>query len=78
MRSRTVYNEDGSVKAEYIDGVLVRGTDVDTERTRTFPGIHVFKSGHFEHIAPDPIYCGSKADLRAVCREHNCTSDYAE
>jgi hypothetical protein len=78
MRSRTIYNDDGSVLAEYINGELVRGTALTNKQEKTHPGIHIFKSGYFEHIAADPIYCGSKADLRAVCRENNCTSDYAE
>lgn len=37
----------------------------------------VFKAGLFEHVAEQPLYCGSKSDLRAVCRENNCSSDYA-
>ena len=38
----------------------------------------IFRAGYYEHVAADPIYCGSKADLRCVTRDNNCTSDYAE
>lgn len=54
------------------------GTDCEKEVTGiTKQGAHVFKAGYYEHIAEKPIYCGTKADLRAACREHNAGSDYA-
>jgi len=40
-------------------------------------GVHMFRAGFYEHIAEEPIYCGTKADLRAACRNHNSGSDYA-
>lgn len=78
MRSRTIYNDDGSVRAEFINGELVRGSEVEkTQAAAHNPCIHIFKSGFYEHITDEPKYCGSKADLRALCREYNCYSDYA-
>ena len=42
------------------------------------PAGHVFKSGIYEHITEEPVYIKSKAELRAITRDNNCTSDYAE
>ncbi len=36
-----------------------------------------FKSGYFEHIALEPIYCGSKRQLRGECDKRGLTSIYA-
>ena len=50
----------------------------DSERMLPRPGnVNVFKAGFYEHIAEEPIYCGSKADLRAACRQNQSYSDYA-
>ena len=38
----------------------------------------LFREGFYEHIAPEPIYVKSRRELKRVCAEHNCTSDYAE
>jgi putative FmdB family regulatory protein len=38
----------------------------------------IFRSGWYEHIASEPIYIRSRSQLKAECKEHNCTSDYAE
>lgn len=73
---RKIYYQDGT-SAEFVDGVLVDGNVKPKESTTKDGQIQIFKSGLFEHIAQEPIYCGSKADLRAACREHNSYSDYA-
>lgn len=48
---------------------------------QTFNGGHfvsAFKNGYFEHIDLEPIYCGSKIQLRDECRKRGLTSVYAE
>jgi hypothetical protein len=78
MARRTwIYNSDGTVKAELLDGQLVSGELPDNHGTHLSPTVQIFKSGYFEHIAPEPIYCGSKAELRHQCAAHNSHSDYA-
>ena len=38
------------------------------------PGQHIsFRSGFFEHIAPDPIYINSKQTLKDECNKRNQT-----
>jgi putative FmdB family regulatory protein len=46
-------------------------------RQLSTPRGFVFKAGYYEHIAEEPIYCKSKADLRAACRLNDSYSDYA-
>lgn len=36
-----------------------------------------FKAGYYEHIALEPIYCGSKRQLKSECDRRGCTSIYA-
>ena len=44
----------------------------------SIPGQHIsFRSGFFEHIAPDPIYINSKQKLKDECNKRNLTSPYA-
>ena len=38
--------------------------------------IHVFRAGFYEHIDLEPIYCGSKAELRAQTEDRGLTSHY--
>ena len=44
----------------------------------SWPTIIVFKSGLYEHITDKPVYIRSRKELRRVCTENGCTSDYAE
>lgn len=39
--------------------------------------LHSFKSGYYEHIDHEPIYCGSKRQLRGECDKRGLTSIYA-
>lgn len=39
---------------------------------------NVFKAGWYEHVATEPKYFGSKAELRAFCRDNGMISYYAE
>lgn len=39
--------------------------------------VHSFKAGYFEHIALEPIYCGSKRQLKGECDKRGLTSIYA-
>ena len=78
MRSRTIYNDTGDVIAKFVDGVLVSGEVPDRPLEAAHnPQIQIFKSGLFEHVAEHPIYAGSKAELRHICADYNCHSDYA-
>ncbi len=55
-------------------------TECGTPSSKTPPDatvmIDCFKSGYFENIALQPIYCGSRDKLRAECKEHGVTSHY--
>jgi len=37
----------------------------------------VFNSQYFEHIASDPVYAGSKQQLKDHLKRHNCNMPYA-
>lgn len=39
--------------------------------------LHKFKAGYYEHIASEPIYCGSKRQLKTECDKRGLTSIYA-
>lgn len=34
------------------------------------PAIHVFPTGYWEHIGPDPIKIKNRQQLKDVCQEH--------
>lgn len=43
------------------------------EQTIAFaPAVHGFKLGYFEHIERDPVYVGSKKELRELCNKNDC------
>lgn len=68
--------EDVYAKAD--DKTLTCSCGSIADRMFPNPKGYVFKSGYYEHITEEPIYIKSKAELRAITRDHNCTSDYAE
>lgn len=37
----------------------------------------VFQSQYFEHIAADPVYAGSKQQLKDHLKRHDCSMPYA-
>lgn len=37
----------------------------------------IFNAQYFEHIAPDPVYAGSKQQLKDHLKRHDCTMPYA-
>lgn len=41
------------------------------------PAGHVFKAGMFEHLGIEPVYAGSKSQLKAECKERGLFSPYA-
>lgn len=65
-----------------IDGKLVPAAEAEvilqSRSGQVAPAVHIFQEGFYEHIADKPIYIKSKKELRRVCAEHGCTSDYAE
>lgn len=48
------------------------------DRLIVAPKLRLFRSGWYEHIAPDPIYIDNMKQLKKECADHGCTSQYAE
>lgn len=36
------------------------------------PNVHAFPAGVYEHIGKDPIYIGSKDQLKDACKQNDC------
>lgn len=47
-------------------------------RLPSAPAVHVFHGGWYEHIAADPIYCETRAELSDACKRNNSISPDVE
>ena len=41
------------------------------------PAMYPFKAGMYEHLDKDPVYIGSKQQLKDECRKRGLRSEYA-
>lgn len=48
-----------------------------TVQLNTSYALHRFKAGYYEHIDLQPVYCGSKRQLKTECDKRGLTSVYA-